>query len=103
MNLERLRAKRGLNQNDLAEMAGVKQSTISKVESGYDGVTLRVLKQLAAALEVGVFDLFADDRSIAEAALIDAFRRLPPDRQQGWLDLAATLARDDEAKLPESD
>ena len=91
MNLERLRRARGLNQDDLAEMAGVKQSTISKIERGYDGVTLRVLKQLAGALEVEVTELLADDRTAAEAALLKVFRTLPAERQQGWLDLAATL------------
>ncbi|MBT0778035.1 helix-turn-helix domain-containing protein [Paracoccus sp. pheM1] len=94
MNLERLRRDRDLNQDELAEMAGVKQSTISKIEGGFDGVTLRVLKQIAAALEVEVSDLFADDRTRAEAALIRAFRTLSPERQQGWLDLAEALAHD---------
>lgn len=94
MNLERLRRDRDLNQDELAEMAGVKQSTISKIEGGFDGVTLRVLKQIAAALGVDVVDLFADERTRAEDALIRAFRRLPPERQQGWLDLAETLVRD---------
>ncbi|MDQ7775281.1 MAG: helix-turn-helix transcriptional regulator [Paracoccus aminovorans] len=95
MNLERLRRARGWNQDDLAEVAGIKQSTISKIERGYDGVTLRVLKQLAAALDVEVADLFSDDRSAGEAALIRVFRGLPPERQQGWLDLAEALARDE--------
>ena len=95
MNLERLRRARGWNQDDLAEVAGVKQSTISKIERGYDGVTLRVLKQLAAALDVEVADLFGDERSGAEMALIRVFRGLSADRQRGWLDLVETLARDE--------
>jgi len=102
MSLESLRRARGLNQEQLAEMAGVKQSTISKVERGYDGVTLRVLRQLAGALKVDVAELVSDDRSAAEQALISAFRALPAERQQGWLDLAATLAPGD-AQEPQRD
>ncbi|MFN3275469.1 MAG: helix-turn-helix domain-containing protein [Paracoccus sp. (in: a-proteobacteria)] len=100
MSLENLRRARGLKQNELAEMAGVQQSTISKIERGYDGVTLRVMRQLAAALNVDVSDLISDERSDAERALIAAFRRLPADRQQGWLDLAATLVPRDEPGSP---
>lgn len=96
MSLERIRRERELSQEDLAEMAGVKQSTISKIERGNDGVTLRVLKQLAGALKVDVTDLLTDDRTAAETALIRAFRNLPADRQQGWLDLAVALVRDED-------
>lgn len=92
MSLKSLRRARGLNQKELAEMAGVEQSTISKIERGFDGVTLRVLKQLADALRADVTELISEDRSQAEQALLEAFRALPPDRQQGWLDLAAALS-----------
>ncbi|RJE87981.1 helix-turn-helix domain-containing protein [Paracoccus onubensis] len=91
MNIDRIRSARGLNQEDLAEMSGLKQSTISKIENGFDGVTLRVLKKIAVALGVEVRDLFDDDRTVAERALLSAFRNLPADRQQGWLDLAEAL------------
>lgn len=100
MNLERIRRARGLNQNDLAEMADVKQSTISKIERGYDGVTLRVLNKLATALRVEVTELLSDDRSPAERVLIEAFRSLPADRQQGWLEMATALAPQPEQADP---
>ncbi|RJL18235.1 helix-turn-helix domain-containing protein [Paracoccus siganidrum] len=103
MNIERLRIARGLNQDDLAEMADVKQSTISKIENGFDGVTLRVLKRIAIALEVEVRDLFDDDRTAAEQSLIAAFRNLSPARQQGWLDLAETLTLPDSQGPKESE
>lgn len=95
MSLRSIRRARGLSQKDLAEMADVEQSTISKIEGGFDGVTLRILKQLAQALDVDVVELIAEDRTTAERALIEAFRSLPAERQQGWLDLAATLAPGD--------
>lgn len=93
MNLKAIRLSRGLNQKDLAEMAGVQQATVSKVENGFDGVTLRTLKALAEALRVDVMDIISDDRAEAELALLAAFRNLPPERQQGWLELAAALAQ----------
>jgi len=43
---------------------------------------------------VPVSDLFADERSQAEQTLVEIFRKLPPERQQGWLDLARTLVED---------
>lgn len=103
MNIERLRNARGLNQDDLAEMADIKQSTISKIENGFDGVTLRVLKRIAIALEVEVRDLFDDERTAAEQSLIAAFRNLSPARQQGWLDLAETLTLPDPKGSKESE
>ena len=95
MSLRSIRRARGLSQKELAEMAEVEQSTISKIESGFDGVTLRMLRQLAEALEVDVIELISDDRTTAERVLIEAFRSLPSDRQQGWLDLAAAIAPGD--------
>lgn len=93
MNLKSMRLSRGLSQKELADMAGVQQATISKVEAGYDGVTLRVLRALASALDVEVYDLLADDRATAERELIKAFRGLSADRQKGWLELAAALVQ----------
>ncbi|MFD2843436.1 helix-turn-helix domain-containing protein [Paracoccus cavernae] len=93
MNLEKIRSERGLTQGDLADMSGLKQSTISKIERGYDGVTLRSLYKIADALEVDLSELFADSRGPAEAALIQAFRSLPAERQQGWLEMAQAIAR----------
>jgi transcriptional regulator with XRE-family HTH domain len=91
MRVAEIRKQKGLSQTDLAEMVGVEQPTISRFEQGGDGITLRLIKQIADALEVSVADLFADDRTPAEQALIRAFRTLSPDRQMGWMDLAQAL------------
>ena len=93
MNLKAIRLSRGLSQKDLAEMAGVQQATVSKVENGYDGVTLRTLNAFAEALCVDVMDIISSDRASAEIALLQAFRNLSLERQQGWLDLAAALVQ----------
>lgn len=89
--VKRLRKARGWNQTMLAEAAGVEQSTISKIESGWDGVTLRVLNYVAEALEVPTYTLLQDNRSDSEAKLLQVFRSLPEDRRNGWLDMAQAV------------
>lgn len=92
MNLEKIRTERGLTQDDLAEMSGLKQSTISKIERGYDGVTLRTLHRIAEVLQVEIIDLLGSDRTSSEALILQAFRELPVERQQGWLDMAQAIS-----------
>lgn len=92
MNLANIRKLRGLTQIDLAEMIDVTQPTISRAERGDDGTTLGTYRACAEVLGVTLSDLFADDRRDIEVKLLDFFRKLPPDRQQGWVDIArATL------------
>jgi transcriptional regulator with XRE-family HTH domain len=94
MNISTIRRLRGLTQVDLADMTGLTQPTISRAENGEDGTTLGTFKQIAAALGVGLADLFADDRTKVESELLGAFRRLPIDRQKGWLDMARSVVSD---------
>lgn len=94
MRLKQIRKAKGLSQADLADMIGVNQSTISKMENGEHGCTIEKFQAYAAALGVGLSDLFADDRTAAEDVLVSAFRALSPERQKGWLDMAKA-ARDD--------
>ena len=56
--LKELRAKRGLNQRDLAKMAGVTNPYITLLETGQrKNPSLAVLKRLAKALGVPVTTL----------------------------------------------
>lgn len=91
MSAKSLRRARGLSQTELADMAGVEQSTISRIERAHESVTFGKMKAVAAALGVTVADLWTDDRSASEQAILKAFRALPVERQQGWLDLARTV------------
>lgn len=94
-NVASIRKAKGLSQTDLAEMVGVEQPTISKLERGNESITLRTIKAVADALQVSVYDLFAD-RSDAERAIIDAYRSLPEMRRRGWQDMAkAVIAEED--------
>ena len=88
MNIARIRKLRGLTQVDLAEMAGVTQSTISRAEAGDGGVTLGTFRQIAEALHAPLHDLFKEDTTWAETILLDLFRHLPSERQKGWIEMA---------------
>lgn len=94
MNIATLRRLRGLTQTDLAEMVSLTQPTISRAEKGDDGTTLGTYRLIADALGTSLADLFTDDRTKAEAELLFAFRRLSPDRQKGWLDMATSVIAD---------
>lgn len=50
MKIAELREKKGLSQQQLAELMGTSQQAISRIESGeYDGFTLKTLEKIAAA------------------------------------------------------
>lgn len=98
-NVASIRKAKGFSQAELADLAGVEQPTISKLERGNQSVTLRTIKAVADALGVPVSDLFAD-RSDAERAIIDAYRSLPEMRRRGWLDMARTVASEDDDPKP---
>lgn len=58
-NLRPLREAAGLKQSDLAEMSGVSQGHISKLEIGDESPTLKTLQKLADALGISIQDLVA--------------------------------------------
>ena len=88
MNIRHLRKARGLTQVELSEMTRIPQATLSRAENMDDGATLSTYRQIAEALQVSLADLFATERSAAEQALIEQFRRLDPNRQKVWFRLA---------------
>lgn len=96
-NIARIRKARGLRQNDLAEMVGVKQPHISRIEAGDEGPPLALFRLIADALDVPLAALFSDARSNAEQALVDAFRKLAPGRREGWLDMARIVQAEAQA------
>ncbi len=58
-NLKDARRRRGLSQEDLAGQAGLDRTYVSQLERGIGNPSLRILSQLAAALEVQLKDLMA--------------------------------------------
>ena len=56
-NVKRIREKRGLTQERLAEISGFSQQYISSLEQGRRNPTIITLYELAVALGVGHLDL----------------------------------------------
>jgi transcriptional regulator with XRE-family HTH domain len=61
-NVRRIRKNKDLSQDKLAKIAGITLTTLVKIESGTnDNPTIKTLKKIAAALEVTVNDLLAEE------------------------------------------
>ena len=102
-NIARIRKARGLRQGDLADIVGVTQPHISRLESGDEGPPLSLFRSIAEALDVPLSALFSDTRSEAEQALIDAFKSLPEARREGWLEMARLAQAEARAADREAD
>ncbi len=60
-NIKQRREAKRWNQTELAEKAGIKQATISRLESGVnDNITIDNLRRIAAALGCTVVDLLPE-------------------------------------------
>lgn len=57
-NLRRLRDEKGITQEQLEEMTGISQGTLSGYETGRGGWTRKAVMRLAQALEVDIEELF---------------------------------------------
>ena len=84
-NLKRIRAARGWSQATLAEAAGVKQATISRIESGTNNPSLAVADEIAQALGVSTVELFGIPE--LEQRFLEAFRAATPERRAALLTL----------------
>jgi HTH-type transcriptional regulator / antitoxin HipB len=58
--IQRTRKQRGLTQTELANLAGLRQEMISKIETGHEGTKLSSIYALFAALDL---ELVVDTRS----------------------------------------
>lgn len=58
--IQRTRKQRGLTQTELADLAGLRQEMISKIETGHEGTKLSSIYALFAALDL---ELIVDTRS----------------------------------------
>lgn len=56
-HLRAVRESKGIRQDQLAQMAGVRQATISRLENGMHQAMASTVRKLAAALEVTPDDL----------------------------------------------
>ena len=85
MNLRAIGKLRGLtSQAALAELIGVDQTTVHRMEKLHPSVTLRNFLDAAEALDVSLAEIFADDRSEAETELVRQWRSLSRSQQAEW-------------------
>ncbi|MBU6166774.1 MAG: helix-turn-helix domain-containing protein [Alphaproteobacteria bacterium] len=68
--IQRTRRQRGLNQSQLADLAGLRQEMVSAIERGHDGTKLATLHALLAALDL---DLLVDQRNSGPDDMADLF------------------------------
>ena len=64
-NIKKYRVEKDLTQDQLAELVFTTKSTISKWESGDITPSIQILKIIAKALEVNVYDLMGEERPIS--------------------------------------
>lgn len=93
MQLAHFRNLRGLAQRDLGEMIGMNASTIQRAEAMDDSAKLRTYRLCATALGITLADLFTDDRTITEIALLKVFRRIPVERHDELIRLLEIAAK----------
>ncbi len=58
--IQRSRKQRGLTQTELAQLSGLRQEMISRIETGHEGTKLSSIYALFAALDL---ELLVDSRS----------------------------------------
>jgi transcriptional regulator with XRE-family HTH domain len=96
-----LRARAGLSQTALCELAGISRDTLSRIERWEADPTLTVLEKLAAGLGVEFTALFSSehmqDVENTEDADDDDLLRLAAEGHEGSGDARALLAAIDEA------
>ena len=98
-NIRTIRKRRGLNQDELAELARLNRVTIAKYESGKVEPGAQALSRLADVLDVTVDDLLGRDGEKEEAPvtelldekLIDLLITLSPEQVQRVMDFVAGL------------
>lgn len=79
-NIKRLRERRSLTQQELAETSGVPRPTIANLESGSANPTLAVVLRVAETLGTTVEELVSDAGS---RAIVHAVKTLPEKRRAG--------------------
>jgi transcriptional regulator with XRE-family HTH domain len=67
--VRRMRVERGITQESLAFKANVTISTLSRIERSQNGPTWGNVRRIAAALEVTVGELAAEDDMLTERGL----------------------------------
>lgn len=90
-NLRRIREERHLTQEQLGEMAEVKQGTLSGMESGRRGWTRRTVLRLVAVLKLDIEELFLSDETREKLQRCKVYDDLTDEDRQTLADMATVL------------
>jgi DNA-binding XRE family transcriptional regulator len=63
-NVRNIRIKKGMTQSQLANLAGIKQPSLSEIEAGKKMPKLDTAKRIAAVLDCAIDDLLKDNTSL---------------------------------------
>lgn len=94
-NISGRRRKLGLTQAQLAEKLDIGQDALSRMENGAISPEIARLRDIAAALQCSVADLFREpDEGANEraAAIAELLRQLPPESQESVLRIVSEMA-----------
>src|ERR1700760_1484503 len=74
------RAKRGMSRRQLAQASGTSERYLAQIESGAGNPSVLVLRAIADALEIPMFELLPQTGGVAApyARIIDLLGRVPP-------------------------
>ena len=61
-NLREIRAKQGLSQEELADIAGLHRTYVGSVERSERNISIDNMERLASALKINIQDLLNDDQ-----------------------------------------
>ncbi|ALG66418.1 helix-turn-helix domain-containing protein [Beggiatoa leptomitoformis] len=61
MNIKDARKNAGVTQKQLSELTNIRQSGISQMENGKQGVSIEQLKRIANALKIDITELVKND------------------------------------------
>ncbi len=91
--LKKLRKSKGLNQEELAEILGVRKTTISNYETGYSTPSNVMLRQIADYFEVSAGELLGETPAMREAPFV-------PDTSFKYIPVYSTLTATEGQGLP---
>lgn len=96
-NLKKARVLKGLNQEELANILGIKQASISQFERGDRVPTPKNLKKIAEALEVSIDELTGDESGvIGQTQLMRKIKGLSPNSLETLSEMADFLRSKEE-------
>lgn len=90
LKIKEARVRAGLKQRQVADLVNLSQPYFAQIERGERRLTTELQMKIAEALRCPPTDLVDFDApdEADEDFLINVFRSLPPERRQGWLDMA---------------